>query len=784
MEYFIPKSTNENYLENMEILENGNIQDIRDTNGIDIDDSSDYNFIDILLGDGTKATIVNGTLVTVNGQTFILQDGTDLSHYSLDDNTDEIVISKDNEEELLQCMTLPSDQIVQYVQEQSNDNTNSFNLNEQVLYIQDNEVSLPIHEQYQIASIDTQSWNEDLPTTIKLCDDQILGEIDGIIDLEEFLNDQQEPSQANNSNNFSHQYAVLKEGKFYLQSSETPISLLNNETFSSENENVILDNSQCTETAVNNEWPEIKGRNLQTGQIITLDKPLGRTSHLFNDFRTLSVKTKPESLIRAPPEYNNLRSQLINKKIPIGQTSEGKRLIGRIVNVLKTTDVKQKNVRPVTQKVKRPIAQKGIKMCNQEEIFVVKKLTSEHNTYENVKRRIVMPKNGETHTQKSEELLDKVKEIEKYLDKNAKITENNSKVIVQQKVVTKDCFDTISRTVTGLMNMESVAKKLNNKTIIIKIIQKTFERTRNSYSYHISYCSGYMVREMSLDSEESFCESWKFIVDTNSRETILGEENKETRQKEEDSPKKFAHLTIQVTVNQNGNKNTKVIVNPPALFQCKSCLKSFRTSALLKIHALACGTHNSSESKIDLAESNEKDIFECRECDEIFQSLQELNKHMEGHYYNINQYINIYNKDSLVIKKSKQGKKFSCNICSRQFSRHSNLQRHKEIHKGEGAMYQCAICSCSYQFTSSLTRHVVSCHMNKDKLLEQNQNVPENNESVQIRDDNKTIPTENIYKEGIKDYIIQKNLYLIGKHSEQNAHSTETFDKVVVETNR
>lgn len=29
-----------------------------------------------------------------------------------------------------------------------------------------------------------------------------------------------------------------------------------------------------------------------------------------------------------------------------------------------------------------------------------------------------------------------------------------------------------------------------------------------------------------------------------------------------------------------------------------------------------------------------------------------------------------------------------CHICSRQFSRYSNLQRHIEIHKGEGAMYQ------------------------------------------------------------------------------------------------
>lgn len=31
---------------------------------------------------------------------------------------------------------------------------------------------------------------------------------------------------------------------------------------------------------------------------------------------------------------------------------------------------------------------------------------------------------------------------------------------------------------------------------------------------------------------------------------------------------------------------------------------------------------------------------------------------------------------------------FGCNICGRQFTRHSNLQRHVEIHKGEGAMFQ------------------------------------------------------------------------------------------------
>lgn len=48
-------------------------------------------------------------------------------------------------------------------------------------------------------------------------------------------------------------------------------------------------------------------------------------------------------------------------------------------------------------------------------------------------------------------------------------TTENSKIIVHEKVVSKDCFDVITRTLTGLMNMDSVVKKLKNRTVIIKV---------------------------------------------------------------------------------------------------------------------------------------------------------------------------------------------------------------------------------------------------------------------------------------------------------------------------
>lgn len=39
-----------------------------------------------MLEDGRKAMIVNGTLVTEDGQALVLQDGTDLSQFYIDDN--------------------------------------------------------------------------------------------------------------------------------------------------------------------------------------------------------------------------------------------------------------------------------------------------------------------------------------------------------------------------------------------------------------------------------------------------------------------------------------------------------------------------------------------------------------------------------------------------------------------------------------------------------------------------------------------------------------------------
>lgn len=66
-----------------------------------------------------------------------------------------------------------------------------------------------------------------------------------------------------------------------------------------------------------------------------------------------------------------------------------------------------------------------------------------------------------------------------------------------------------------------------------------------------------------------------------------------------------------------------------------------------------------------------------------FANVKELNKHLATHCD-----LNVDVQLEEEADKAPDKKLFSCHICTRQFSRHSNLQRHIEIHQGEGAMYQ------------------------------------------------------------------------------------------------
>lgn len=135
-------------------------------------------------------------------------------------------------------------------------------------------------------------------------------------------------------------------------------------------------------------------------------------------------------------------------------------------------------------------------------------------------------------------------------------------------------------------------------------------------------------------------------------------------------------------------------------FNCPFCSKRFTTQSNLKRHQYVHAQRT-----------------ECSICKTRFASVSSLSKHFLTHAKLVAHGCDYCDKsfatfgDLAFHKKTHHHKTSFCEICGRKFSRYSNMQRHAEIHKGNGDLYKCGICECSYKFISSLTRHIVQIHM-------------------------------------------------------------------------
>lgn len=59
------------------------------------------------------------------------------------------------------------------------------------------------------------------------------------------------------------------------------------------------------------------------------------------------------------------------------------------------------------------------------------------------------------------------------------------------------------------MNMDSVRRKLDNKKVIVKIVEKYWVDNRKSYKRSISYISGYIRHKHEVDKNTT----WTFVSD-------------------------------------------------------------------------------------------------------------------------------------------------------------------------------------------------------------------------------------------------------------------------------
>lgn len=124
------------------------------------------------------------------------------------------------------------------------------------------------------------------------------------------------------------------------------------------------------------------------------------------------------------------------------------------------------------------------------------------------------------------------------------------------------------------------------------------------------------------------------------------------------------------------------------MYDCKKCSLSFKRSRDLLRHECS-GMHGGNglpamlmQQPIHPAPMQQRQVFPCRQCPEVFASSSELQQHQQSHVL----------------------RPFSCDICSKRFTHRSYLEIHVRIHTGEKP-YSCKYCGKTFSQTSSRNAH-------------------------------------------------------------------------------
>lgn len=245
------------------------------------------------------------------------------------------------------------------------------------------------------------------------------------------------------------------------------------------------------------------------------------------------------------------------------------------------------------------------------------------------------------------------------IEKRGKPDARRDRNVAKNDTIPCDTLDYVSRTLEGLMKMESVSKKLLGKNLKIKLIEK-----KNSEKL-ISHLHAYMTKVND--------NKYQFLI-TPKATHIDGITPAHSPYAE------TASLTLVISTDKRGTRTMRVNVTPPVknrpvkrealVYSCEICEKDFTSYGALQKHREA---HNNyvevavdEPEKMDDAHLGIK-VFQCGFCNVSFGTLRDLNVHLKAH---------------------EPFKSFECGVCGRIFSRHSNLMRHIAIHKGEGILYQ------------------------------------------------------------------------------------------------
>lgn len=234
----------------------------------------------------------------------------------------------------------------------------------------------------------------------------------------------------------SCQYAIIKDGKLLLQPSDSGdiLDYLQDEQMD-DYERV---SAQVEETSNHSEInaidvTKITGKNLITGQTITLDGYLDKLMGKINDTKF----SHAEHLARQKHPGNDENKSVVapDNKFVVGRTTSGKKLVGKIVRI-------------------------------------------------------------ERKNQDNSEPNDDFETAEP----------TTKTVIVKRNAMSRDTFDYVCRMMAGLMTMDSVHKKLNNKNLKVKLVEKDCTDQSRGANKIISRLYGYMTKQREISETE-----WKFM---------------------------------------------------------------------------------------------------------------------------------------------------------------------------------------------------------------------------------------------------------------------------------